>query len=358
MRALAWSVLRDRTAMDDALQDAYLKAYRNLDRFRGESRFSTWLHRIVYRTCLDHVRRRRDLVLLADDVGPAGADPARPRRRRAPRHPTGAGLPRPRDRGRAGPRRPRRPQLRGGRARARHPGRHGRQPPAPGTSCPARRARPRPLRSAWRDPMNEHRDTLVGDALRRLDVPDHAPDFWDRLDAGLAAGQPDGRRPADDRPAAGGDADVVDLARGARRSHPTLGAATSGRGSGRRCGRRHRARRSASRPLQQAADGDAQVDMADVPDDARARRRATGAGHDPDDTARRDDDHHRSRPGRHPAGGRGAGRRVAHPAAGRRGRCGLRAARRRRRRSASPRTGSARCPAVSLKVPVPSAGPR
>lgn len=68
MRALAWSILRDRSAMDDALQDAYLKAYRNLDRFRGESRFSTWLHRIVYRTCLDHIRRNRHDVPLGDDV--------------------------------------------------------------------------------------------------------------------------------------------------------------------------------------------------------------------------------------------------------------------------------------------------
>lgn len=74
MRALAWSVLRDRSAMDDVLQDAYLKAYRNLDRFRGESRFSTWLHRIVYRACLDHLRRRREVIGLvdADDLpGPA-----------------------------------------------------------------------------------------------------------------------------------------------------------------------------------------------------------------------------------------------------------------------------------------------
>jgi RNA polymerase sigma-70 factor, ECF subfamily len=76
MRALAWSILRDRSAMDDALQDAYLKAYRNLDRFRGESRFSTWLHRIVYRTCLDHLRRNRRDVPLGDDVevlAPGGA---------------------------------------------------------------------------------------------------------------------------------------------------------------------------------------------------------------------------------------------------------------------------------------------
>lgn len=70
MRALAWSVLRDRTAMDDVLQDAYLKAYRNLDRFRGDSRFSTWLHRIVYRACLDHIRRRRASIGLEPDVEP------------------------------------------------------------------------------------------------------------------------------------------------------------------------------------------------------------------------------------------------------------------------------------------------
>lgn len=72
MRALAWTVLRDRAAMDDALQDAYLKAFRNLDRFRGDAKFSTWLHRIVYRTCLDHLRRRRPVVAL-DEVGEPAA---------------------------------------------------------------------------------------------------------------------------------------------------------------------------------------------------------------------------------------------------------------------------------------------
>ena len=76
LRALAWSVLRDGTAMHDVLQDAYLKAYRNLDRFRGDSRFSTWLHRIVYRSCLDHIRRRREVIGLADDADPPA--PGRP----------------------------------------------------------------------------------------------------------------------------------------------------------------------------------------------------------------------------------------------------------------------------------------
>lgn len=37
--------------------------------------------------------------------------------------------------------------------------------------------------------MNEPRDTLVGDALRRLDIPDHEPLFWERLEARLVDGR-------------------------------------------------------------------------------------------------------------------------------------------------------------------------
>lgn len=58
MRRLAYRLLGSRSAMDDALQDAYLKAFRHIDRFDGRSRFSTWLYTITYRTCLDHLRAR------------------------------------------------------------------------------------------------------------------------------------------------------------------------------------------------------------------------------------------------------------------------------------------------------------
>ncbi len=58
MRALAFRMLGGQAAMDDALQDAYVKAFRAVRRFRGDARFSTWLHRIVATTCIDHLRRR------------------------------------------------------------------------------------------------------------------------------------------------------------------------------------------------------------------------------------------------------------------------------------------------------------
>lgn len=65
LRALAFRLLRDPCLMDDALQDAALKAYQALPGFRGESGLGTWLHRITYTTCLDYLRRERRFQLLA-----------------------------------------------------------------------------------------------------------------------------------------------------------------------------------------------------------------------------------------------------------------------------------------------------
>ncbi len=59
LRALAYRVLGSRDLMEDALQDAYLKAFRALPSFRGESGLASWLYRIVYNSCLDQLRRGR-----------------------------------------------------------------------------------------------------------------------------------------------------------------------------------------------------------------------------------------------------------------------------------------------------------
>lgn len=43
----------------DAAQESLLQVFRNIDRFEGRSRFSTWVHRVTVNTCLDAKRRRR-----------------------------------------------------------------------------------------------------------------------------------------------------------------------------------------------------------------------------------------------------------------------------------------------------------
>jgi RNA polymerase sigma-70 factor (ECF subfamily) len=58
-RRLAFRLLGERGSMDDALQEAYVSAFRSLPRFRGQSSFGTWLYRIVYNACLDELRRAR-----------------------------------------------------------------------------------------------------------------------------------------------------------------------------------------------------------------------------------------------------------------------------------------------------------
>jgi RNA polymerase sigma-70 factor (ECF subfamily) len=64
LRALAYRLLGDADRMDDALQEAYVKAFRSLSSFRGESRLGTWLYRIVYNACLDELGRARRVVQL------------------------------------------------------------------------------------------------------------------------------------------------------------------------------------------------------------------------------------------------------------------------------------------------------
>jgi len=59
MLATAQRLLRNPDEAADAVQDAFLSAFRNLDSFHGEARLSTWLHRIVVNAALMRMRRRK-----------------------------------------------------------------------------------------------------------------------------------------------------------------------------------------------------------------------------------------------------------------------------------------------------------
>jgi RNA polymerase sigma-70 factor (ECF subfamily) len=56
---LALKVVRSPEEAQDLYQEAFLKVYRSLGRFRFDSRFSTWLYRVVMNVCLDHLRRQK-----------------------------------------------------------------------------------------------------------------------------------------------------------------------------------------------------------------------------------------------------------------------------------------------------------
>src|SRR5439155_10857265 len=56
---LAGHLLRDREDARDAAQESLAKLCVRIRQFRGESQFSTWLHRLVVNTCRDVAARRR-----------------------------------------------------------------------------------------------------------------------------------------------------------------------------------------------------------------------------------------------------------------------------------------------------------
>jgi RNA polymerase sigma-70 factor (ECF subfamily) len=71
MLAVARRFLRTEEDSADAVQDAFLSAFRSLDGFEGDSALGTWLHRIVVNVCLMRLRARsRSREVRIDDLLP------------------------------------------------------------------------------------------------------------------------------------------------------------------------------------------------------------------------------------------------------------------------------------------------
>lgn len=83
MWAIALRVMRNPEDAADALQDAYISAFRRAGSFRGESLVTTWLHRVVVNACLDRLRvlKSRAAQPLPEDVDRTTMLPADPRLR-------------------------------------------------------------------------------------------------------------------------------------------------------------------------------------------------------------------------------------------------------------------------------------
>ena len=60
-------ILRQTEDVEDALQETFLKAYRNMDQFEGRSLFGTWLTRIAINIALQRLRRRKETASLDED---------------------------------------------------------------------------------------------------------------------------------------------------------------------------------------------------------------------------------------------------------------------------------------------------
>jgi RNA polymerase sigma-70 factor, ECF subfamily len=73
-RKAALGILRDEGDAEDELQNAWWKAWRHLGEFEGDSRFSTWVTRIVINQCLMRLRQDRRAAFLYLDAEIPGLD--------------------------------------------------------------------------------------------------------------------------------------------------------------------------------------------------------------------------------------------------------------------------------------------
>lgn len=64
---IAFQMLRHEEDAQDAAQEALIKVFKNIDKFQMDSKFSTWLYRIVVNTCKDHLRSQKHQYVSIDD---------------------------------------------------------------------------------------------------------------------------------------------------------------------------------------------------------------------------------------------------------------------------------------------------
>lgn len=58
MFRLAWRLTGDPAAADDIVQEAFIKAWKNVGKFRMDSSFRSWINRITVNTAMDYLRKR------------------------------------------------------------------------------------------------------------------------------------------------------------------------------------------------------------------------------------------------------------------------------------------------------------
>jgi RNA polymerase sigma-70 factor (ECF subfamily) len=58
--SLAFKMTKNREEAEEVSQDTFIKAFKNIHKFKGDSKFSTWLYRIAYHACLDAIKKNKN----------------------------------------------------------------------------------------------------------------------------------------------------------------------------------------------------------------------------------------------------------------------------------------------------------
>ena len=56
---LTLRMLKNREEAEEVAQDTFIKVYKSLQKFKGDSKFSTWIYKVAYNSCLDRIKKNK-----------------------------------------------------------------------------------------------------------------------------------------------------------------------------------------------------------------------------------------------------------------------------------------------------------
>ncbi|MFH2036025.1 MAG: sigma-70 family RNA polymerase sigma factor [Candidatus Zixiibacteriota bacterium] len=62
---IVYKMIPEKDELEDLCQEVFVKVYQNLEKYRGDAKFSTWIGRITYNRCVDHLNRKQ--IPVSDD---------------------------------------------------------------------------------------------------------------------------------------------------------------------------------------------------------------------------------------------------------------------------------------------------
>ena len=55
--SLALRMVKNKEEAEEVAQDTFVKVFKSLHQFKGDSKFSTWIYKVTYNTCLDQIKK-------------------------------------------------------------------------------------------------------------------------------------------------------------------------------------------------------------------------------------------------------------------------------------------------------------
>ena len=65
---LIYNVLKNDNEIEDVAQEVFVKVYKNIDKFQGNSSLYTWIYRITTNLCLDYIKKRKEVIYIDEKL--------------------------------------------------------------------------------------------------------------------------------------------------------------------------------------------------------------------------------------------------------------------------------------------------